>query len=76
MLAEKARQRRALELSEQLDAERSPRSREQDTKQFSTGFCLPDSRVSNAPRKSTKTKKKYKLDPTDDEEGIQTHPVE
>ena len=37
---------------------RHPRTREQDTKQFSTDFRLPYSRVSNASRKSTKTNTK------------------
>ena len=46
------------ERSKQLDADRPPRTREQDKKQFSTDFRLPYSRVSNAPRKSTKTKTK------------------
>ena len=34
-------------------------------------FRLPYSRVSNAPRKSTKQNKNYKLDVTDDKEGLQ-----
>ena len=79
-LAEKARQRRVLEHSRQLDADRpptiEPASRTRTKEQFSTEFRLPYSRVSNAPRKSTKTKTtNYKLGPTDDKEGIQTHPV-
>ena len=59
-----------LQHCKQLDADRPPRTREQDTKQFSADFCLAYSRVSNAPRKSTKTNKTYKLDPTEDKEGI------
>ena len=37
------------------------RTHEQDTMQFGTGFRLPYSRVSNAPRKSVQVKKKQKL---------------
>ena len=59
VLAEKTRQRRVLEHSKQLDADRPPRAREQDAeKQFSTEFRLPYSRLSNALMKSTKTKTK------------------
>ena len=67
MFAEKVRQIRVLEHGKQLNA---------DPPEPASGTAALHSRVSNAPRKSTKTKKKYKLDPTDDEEGIQTHPVE
>ena len=65
-----------LEHSKQLDADRPPGSREQDRtkKQFSTDFRLPYSRASNAPK--IKKNENYKVDPTDDKEGIQTHAVE
>ena len=66
-----------LEYRKHQDVDRPRRIREQGTKQFLIDFRLPDSRVSNAPRKSAKTKNKnYNLDPTDDKEGIQTHPFE
>ena len=52
----KRRDKDVLEHSKQLDADRPSRTHEQDTKQFSTDFRLPYSRVSNAPRESTKTK--------------------
>ena len=40
-----------LEHSKQLDADRPPRTREQDTKRFSTDFRLPYSRVLKRPQK-------------------------
>ena len=52
----KARRRRAR--AQQAARCRPSRTREQDTKQLLTDFRLPFSRVSNAPRKSTKTKEK------------------
>ena len=56
-LAEKARQRRVLEHSKQLGADRPPRTRELDSKkQFSTDFRLPYSHGSKASINSTKTK--------------------
>ena len=67
LCSRKRRDEDVLEHSKQLDVDRPPRTYEQDKKQFSTDFRLPYSRVSNAPRKSTKKKQKnYKLDPTDD----------
>ena len=62
-----------LEHSKQLNADPLGPA---EQKQFSTDFRLPCSRVSNASRKGTKQNKNHKLDPTDDKEGIQTHPVE
>ena len=54
---EKARQRRVLEHSKQLGADRPPRTRELDSKkQFSTDFRLPYSHGSKASINSTKTK--------------------
>ena len=55
LLAEKARRR--LARAQQTAQCRPPRTREQATKQFSNDFCLPYSRVSNAPERAQKKKK-------------------
>ena len=55
---------------------RPPRTREQDTKQFSTDVRLPYSLVSKHPQKEHKKMLEYKLDPTEDREGILIPPVE
>ena len=60
-------------LSTASSSMQTPRTCKEDTQKVSADFCLPYSCVSNASRKSTKEKE---LDPTDDKEGIQTHPVE
>ena len=61
LCSRKRRDEDVREHSKQLDVDRPPRTYEQDKKQFSTDFRLPYSRVSNAPRKSTKTKQKLQF---------------
>ena len=71
----KARRKRVLEHSKQLNADplelaSRPRS------SFQLSFARPTPAYQTPPERAQKQNKNYKLDPTDDKEGIQTHSVE
>ena len=75
LLAEKARRGPVLEHSKQLNADPlKPASRPRSN--FQLTFACPTPAYHTTPERARKQNKNYKLDPTDDKEGIQTYPVE
>ena len=56
----------------------NPRAGQDTKEQFSTDFRLPYSlpRIKRSQKEHKNKNRNYKLDPTDDKEGIQKHPVE
>ena len=74
LLAEKARRRRAW--AQQAVHYRPPRTHVRTRRSFELTFACPTPAYQTPPEIAQKPNKNYKLDPTDDKEGIQTHSVE
>ena len=70
-----ARRRRVVEHSKKLKADPlEPASRPRSS--FQPTFACPTPAYQTPPESTKKQIKNHKLDPTDDKEGTQTHPVE
>ena len=75
LCSRKRRDEDVLEHSKQLIADPlEPTSRTRSS--FELTFACPTPAYQTPPERAYKQNKNYKLDPTDDKEGVQTHPVE